>query len=130
MAKPLAPSSRTARAVYLGLGFLCVAIGMVNLAIPGLPSTVFFIVALAAFERSSPRMERWLLEHRLFGSTLRNWRQSGSIAPRTKVVAITAIWVCIGISAWVVGPMWLKGLLLAIALALTAYLATRPSACG
>lgn len=114
--------------VFLGLGFLCVAIGTVNLAIPGLPSTVFFILALAAFERSSPRMERWLLEHRVFGPTLRNWRESGAIAPRTKVVAITSIWVFIGISAWIVDPLWLKGLLLAIAATLTVYLATRPSA--
>jgi len=119
---------RTGQTLYLGLGLLSVGIGVVNLVIPGLPSTIFFILALAAFERSSPRLERWLLNQRLIGPTLRNWRHTGSVAPRTKVVAITAIWVFIGVSAWVVGAWWLKVLLLAIAAALTAYLVTRPSA--
>lgn len=128
VAKTLSPVRRTAQTLYMVLGLVCVGIGVVNLVIPGLPSTVFFILALAAFERSSPRLERWLLEHRLIGPTLRNWRATGSIAPRTKVVAITMIWLFIGFSAWTVEPVWLKGLLLTIAACLTVYLSTRPSA--
>lgn len=127
MAKPLAGASRPGRAVFLGLGILCVGIGAVNLVIPGLPSTIFFILALAAFERSSPRMEQWLLNHRWVGPTLRNWRRTGSIAPRTKALAIATMWVFIGISAWVLSSMWAKGLLLAIGAAVTVFLATRPS---
>lgn len=112
----------------MGLGLLCVGVGVVNLFIPGLPSTVFFLIALWSFERSSPRLEQWLLNQRLVGPTLRNWRETGSIAPRIKVVAITMIWVCIGFSAWVIPMLWVRALLLSIVGALTWYLATRPSA--
>ena len=53
---------RLVRAGWIGLG--CVAIGMggVGLVLPGLPATVFFIVAAWAFARSSPRLERWVLD--------------------------------------------------------------------
>ncbi len=128
VAKSLGPPRRTGQTLYLVAGLLCVGIGVVNLAIPGLPSTVFFILALCAFERSSPRLEGWLLNHRVVGPTLRNWRANGAIAPRVKFVSITMIWVFIGISAWVIPAIWVKGLLLATAAALTAYLATRPRA--
>lgn len=107
---------------------LCVGVGAVGLFVPGLPSTVFFLVALWSFERSSPRLERWLLEHRLVGSTLRNWRETGSMAPRAKIVAIAMIWVCIGVSVWALPVLWVKALLLVVAVALTCYLASRPSA--
>lgn len=63
-----------------------------------MPSTVFFIVALWAFKRSSPTLEAWLLERSPVASTLRDWDRDRSIAPRTKVVAIAMVWLAIGAS--------------------------------
>ena len=60
----------TARWLYILLAWLAVAIGVVGFALPVLPSTVFFLIALWAFFRGSPRFENWLFNHRLFGPTL------------------------------------------------------------
>ena len=41
-------------------GWACVGLGTFGAVLPLLPSTVFFIVALWAFTRSSPKVARWL----------------------------------------------------------------------
>jgi hypothetical protein len=96
--------------------------------LPVLPSTVFMIVALFCFKRSSPRFEKWLLQHRLFGPTLRDWDANGAIRPRTKLVAIVMMWVCIGVSLYFVGLLWAQVLVVALGLVGTWYIASRPSA--
>ena len=63
-----------------------------------MPGTVFFIVALWAFKRSSPRLETWLLERSPVANTIQDWERDRSIALRTKFIAVGMIWVAIGIS--------------------------------
>ena len=40
---------------------LAVALGGIGVIVPGLPTTVFFIIACVAFSKSSPRLEAWVL---------------------------------------------------------------------
>lgn len=110
---------------YLALGLLCVALGWIGVLVPGMPSTIFFIIALWAFQKSSPRLENWLLLNRLIGPTLRDWRENRSISRRTKIVAIVTIWACIGVSVYFVRSPWAIGVLLATALTLTWFLWSR-----
>lgn len=116
----------------LCLGCLFVGLGTMGIWVPVMPSTIFFILALWAFKKSSPRMEAWLLRHPIVGPTLRDWDENGSVKPRTKVLAIGLIWLSIGASiAFLVinqRPVWVPIMLFGIAVALTIYLLTRPSA--
>lgn len=95
--------------------------------LPVLPTTIFFILALWCFKKSSPRMESWLLNHRLLGPTLRDWEESGSVKARTKGVAITLIWATILLSITFVSKPWVNWMLAGIAVALTWYLISRPT---
>src|SRR3546814_5197123 len=56
---------------WLMLGFIWVGIGAVGAFVPLLPTTIFIILALGCFARSSPRLEHWLLNHERFGPALR-----------------------------------------------------------
>jgi uncharacterized protein len=129
------------RIAYLGLGFLFLGLAGLGTVVPGLPVTIFCILALWAFKKSSPKMEAWLLNHPVVGPTLRDWEENRSITKRTKIVAITMIWVMIAISAAMIlmrppTPVsmaglemtrqgLLAGLLGVVAVSLTVYLATR-----
>lgn len=75
------------RPLYLGLGWLCVGMGALGVALPGLPTTPFMLIGLWCFSKSSTRFEQWLYHHRLFGPPLRAWRRHRVIALRYKLLA-------------------------------------------
>ena len=107
------PAPRTlpwpVRWLLLAFAVLCLALGIVGIVVPGLPTTVFILMAAWAAARSSPRLYRWLWNHRLFGPLLRNWAQGGKVSRRAKwsaaiVMAISAaILLLVGPRGWVLG---------------------------
>lgn len=98
--------------------------------VPVMPTTVFFIIALWAFKKSSPRLEAWLLNHPLFGPPLRDWEEHHCIRPRAKAIALTMIWLTIGASTYLMvqREKWgVAGILITVAIGVTYYILTRPS---
>ena len=65
---------------------------------PGLPTTVFFIIAAWCFGRSSPRFERWVLDLPRIGPMVRSYREGLGMPRRAKVAALAMMWVAIVIS--------------------------------
>jgi|TARA_B110000977_G_C10727150_1_gene357563 uncharacterized membrane protein YbaN (DUF454 family) len=59
--------------LYQALGFLCVGIAYIGFVTPGIPFSIFLVVAAWAFAKSSPKMEAWLYNHPWFGKFLTNW---------------------------------------------------------
>jgi uncharacterized membrane protein YbaN (DUF454 family) len=84
---PLRPLPWPVRWLLLGFALACLALGIVGIVVPGLPTTVFVLMAAWAAARSSPRLYRWLWHHRLFGPSLRNWAQGGKVSRRAKWTA-------------------------------------------
>ena len=77
------------RVSFFIAGITMTGIGIIGAVLPVLPTTPFLIVALACFTRSSPRLEKWLLNHRTFGPPLRDCRERGAISKRAKILAST-----------------------------------------
>ena len=94
----LPPVGRVARAVWLVVGLLAVAVGAIGIVVPGLPTTVCFIVAAWCFSRSSERLERWVLDLPRIGPMVRDHRAGLGMARRAKVIAISMIVVAVGLS--------------------------------
>tara|TARA_R110002124_G_scaffold53369_8_gene153051 strand:- start:2416 stop:2850 length:435 start_codon:yes stop_codon:yes gene_type:complete len=82
-------AARNAVLIVLGWGF--VALGVVGVVLPVLPTTPFMLIALWCFARSSKRFHDWLYHHRLFGPPLRKWDRYGVIPVSAKVFACTAM---------------------------------------
>ena len=125
--KPEPTTGRLARAGYLALGLIMLALGIVGAFLPLMPTTIFLILAAWCFGRSSPRLERWLLEHPRFGPVLRAWRQHGAIPRRAKWLAATGMAAGYAIFLLTVEPpVWLAALVAAALIGCTAWIATRP----
>ncbi len=104
-------------------GFVCVALALVGIFVPVLPTTPFLLLAAFFFARSSERFYIWLVTNRWFGDYIRNYREGRGIPLREKVLAITALWLTIGASAvFAVPAWWMRLILLGIGLGVTAHL--------
>ena len=77
--------------LLLGLGHVCVAIGVVGIFLPLLPTTPFLLLAAGLYAKGSPRFEAWLLTHPRLGPPVRDWREGGVIGMRAKATALTMI---------------------------------------
>ena len=76
------------RIILLSLGFLCVALAFIGIFIPGIPTTPFLIVALWAFAQSSKKFHAWLLNHKRFGTVLRNWESHKVVPIKAKILMV------------------------------------------
>ena len=74
--------------ILLIVGWLCVGLGFVGIFIPGIPTTIFLIIALWAFARSSKKFHAWLLNHQRFGPILRNWESHKVVPIKAKIVMV------------------------------------------
>ena len=79
--------------LWFTAGLLSVGIGGIGVVVPGLPTTVFFIVAAACFSRSNKRFEQWVLNLPRIGTLVRDHRSGLGMPRRAKVVAVTMILV-------------------------------------
>jgi uncharacterized membrane protein YbaN (DUF454 family) len=120
-------SSYTVRAGYLVLGILMLVLAFIGALLPLMPTTIFLILAVWCFTRSSPRLEAWVLNHPHFGPTLRAWRDQGAISLRAKAMALTGMLV--GYVAFFLtvkpGPLLAIGVGILI-LCCAAYVGSRP----
>ena len=76
------------RAILISLGWLCVGLGFVGVFIPGIPTTIFLIIALWAFTKSSEKLRYWLLNHKRFGPILNNWQEHKVVPRRAKILMV------------------------------------------
>ncbi|KAB2903369.1 MAG: DUF454 domain-containing protein [Burkholderiaceae bacterium] len=87
---PPQPSvSPLVRWLLMAFAALSLAMGIIGVFVPGLPTTVFILMAGWAAARSSPRLHAWMWNHPLFGRMLRDWARGGRVSRRAKWSATT-----------------------------------------
>lgn len=111
-ADPAAPARRPAalRWALALLGVLSVGIGAVGVVTPGLPTTVFLLIASWCFARSCPWLEERLVRVPLFRPFIR-FLEPGTVMPmRARLISLAAMWTAIGVSELVLferhAPVW------------------------
>ena len=116
-----------ARYGLIGFGWLCVGMGVLGAFLPVLPTTIFLIMALWAFSRSSARLHRWLYSHPRLGRPLRAWQVHRVIPIPAKCLALSMMTASLLYVTFFVAEGWALPLGLALGLAaVAAFIVTRP----
>ena len=109
------------KSVLTILGALSLALAVVGIFLPLLPTTPLLLLAAWCFVRSSPRLYTWLMSHPTLGPYIRNFRENKAIPLHVKVVSVTLIWLTIGfcILAVVEEHLWAQIVMFALATAVS-----------
>ena len=90
---------------YLLLAWIALALGLIGIVVPGLPTTPFILLAAWAAARGSQRLHRWLETHRVFGPMIRDWQAQGAVSRRAKWSASVAMGAC-AVIFFLTAPRW------------------------
>lgn len=109
-----------ARYGLAGLGVGCVGLGALGVVLPGLPTTIFLIIASWCFARSFPSLTERLIRNRFFAPFLKYVRPGAVMPRKAKVIAAAMMWTAITISCWMFylaeTPLWIPVLVVAAGL--------------
>ncbi|MNR41350.1 Inner membrane protein YbaN [compost metagenome] len=99
---------------------------MIGAVVPGMPTTVFILMAGWAAMRSSPRFHAWLYAHAMFGPMLRSWDDGGRVSRRVKWLATLSMSASSVLIVYLSSRPWLAGLALASMACVLVWLWLRP----
>lgn len=100
-------ASRWTRWLWIALAYVSLGIGIVAIFIPGIPTTEFILLSAWAASKGSPRLQRWLENHPVFGKMIYNWRHGRVVARRAKLSASFMMSLCLIIMLFTVKHRWI-----------------------
>jgi len=86
------------KSFLLLLGLIFVGLGFIGIIIPGMPTTVFMILAAACFAKSSPKFEQWILDLPGIGRLVQDHRDGLGMPQKSKAIAITMMVLAVTLS--------------------------------
>lgn len=93
--------------VYIILGFISLALGLVGIVTPGLPTTPFILLTGFLFAKSSPKLHKWLSENKITGYYLN--KMSSGLSWKARLISISIMWCMVCFSAFVIFEAESKG---------------------
>ena len=115
------------RTILISLGWLCVGLGFVGVFVPGIPTTIFLIIALWAFTKSSEKLRHWLLNHKRFGPILNNWQQHKVVPRRAKILMVLLMSLAVVLFYYSLQNLYLTIGLIIILVSVAIYVISLPS---
>lgn len=100
-------------------GSISLALGILGVFLPVLPTTPFLLLTAFCYVRSSKRLYTWLINHKVFGSYIYNYMCYKAVKKRVKTGAVIFLWITIGISILTIGSLHIRIFLLVVGIAVS-----------
>lgn len=120
-------SFKSMKYVAIIIGWISLTLGIIGIAVPGLPTTPFVLLSAFLFSQSSPLFHRWLRNHKFFGELIQSWESSRSLPRKLKRKAIIIFLITIGISIAVIPMVHAKLLVTVVGVVMLVFLSRIPS---
>jgi len=114
------------RWLWIALAWLALGLGILGIALPGLPTVPFILAASFCAARGSRKLHVWMRRHRRFGPMIRNWEDRGAVSRRAKWLASAMMALCSLLMALSPSPLWAWATGSAIMLIVAIWLWLRP----
>lgn len=114
------------RGFFLLAGLCSLALGLLGILLPILPTVPFILLAAYCFARSSDRLYQWLMAHPWFADALQNWQAEGAMRKGLKKKAYIVSSLSFIVSITIVPLIWVKVMLACIGTGLIVYLRSIP----
>lgn len=108
--------------LWLGIGHLSFALAIVGIVLPLLPTTPFLMLSATSYLKSSDKAYQRLIKHPQFGETISQFMVEKSISQTNLVKALALLWSSIIISLLMIQSIYLKVMLVMIAITVSLYL--------
>ena len=118
--------SPMARWVALVLAIFFLALAIVGVVLPGVPTVPFLLLAAWFSAKGSDRLHRWLVTHPRFGKQLSDWETHRAISRRSKLVAVLMMGISWAVMYWRLGSTWGMAAITLVLGAVAVWLVRRP----
>ena len=108
--------------IYVILGSLSLGMGILGIFLPVLPTTPFLLLSAFLYLRSSEKLYRWLVSHRILGIYIHNYLAYRAVTIGTKVYALIFLWVSLIISMILVNIWWVQLILLLVGIGVSTHI--------
>lgn len=120
--------SMFAKSFYVVAGSVSMVLGVIGLLLPVIPTTPFLLLAAFCYARGSERFYLALMENRVFGSYIQDWRDNNGIPRRTKIFVIALLVLMLGTSiVFVVPTAFFRIILTILGLAVCLFIWIQPT---
>ena len=106
--------NRTKRALLIAAGSVSVALAVVGIFLPLLPTVPFLLLAAFLYARSSERLYDWLMDHRVLGPYIYNYVTYRSVRLSVKVWTLILLWITLAVSILLLPNIYVRIFLLAV----------------
>jgi len=92
--------SRLIRLILIIAGTFFLGLGILGIFLPILPTTPFLLLSAACYARGSKRFYNWLMNNKIIGKYIRNYREGKGVPLKVKILSISFLWIVILFSAF------------------------------
>ena len=118
-------SNQLLRWILITAGTIFVGLGIIGIFLPILPTTPFLLLAAACYARSSKKFYGRLLNNKLFGVYIKNYREGKGVPLKVKIFSISLLWITILFSVFLIIQIsWIGIFLIIIAVGVTVHILT------
>ena len=107
---------------YIVLGFISLALGVLGIFLPILPTTPFLLLSAFLFCKSSKKLHDWLLSRKVLGEYIHNYKTYHAMKRKVKITSIVLLWITLAISFYLVDILYVRIILVVVGIGVTTHL--------
>ncbi|MGV2938879.1 YbaN family protein [Mesobacillus sp. LC4] len=111
------------KALLIIIGTLSIALGVIGIVVPLLPTTPLILLGAACYVKASDDLYQKLIKNKWLGRYIKDFREKNGITLKNKVLSLSLMWISIpGTILFVDIEFWLAAVLIIVAVTVSAYI--------